>query len=110
MSVGDYTDALRQDIGEYIRFQGDTIVLGKEIMTDGVANKFKAQLSSQSLDFMENGVAVASISNNRMFITNAQVKNIMTIGDSLGANGKTGGFFDWTVRQNGHLTLKWRDS
>ena len=110
MSVGDYTDALRQDIGEYIRFSKDTIILGKEINTDGVANKFRAELSPQSLDFMENGVAVASISNNRMFITNAQVKNIMTIGDSLGANGKTGGFFDWTVRQNGHLTLKWRDS
>ena len=109
-SVGDYTDALRSDIGEYIRFKGDTITLGKEIMVDGTANKFKAQLSSQSLDFMENDVAVASISNNRMFITNAQVKNIMTIGDDLGANGKTGGFFDWTIRQNGHLTLKWRDS
>lgn len=107
MYVGDYVDALRNDIEEYIRFSGDTITLGKEIMEDGTANKFKAKLSSTSLDFMENDVAVASISNNRMFITNAQVKNVLTIGNTASGNN-VGGFFDWTLRQNGHLSLKWR--
>lgn len=107
MNVGDYTDILRNDIEEYIRFNGDTITLGKEIMEDGTANKFKAQLSSTSLDFMENDVAVASISNNRMFITNAQIKNVLTIGNTSSGNN-VGGFFDWTLRQNGHLSLKWR--
>lgn len=107
MYVGDYVDALRDDIEEYIRFSGDTITLGKEIMEDGIANKFKAKLSSTSLDFMENDVAVASISNNRMFITNAQVKNVLTIGNTASGNN-VGGFFDWTLRQNGHLSLKWR--
>ena len=107
MNVGDYTDILRNDIEEYIRFSGDTITLGKEIMDDGTANKFKAKLSSTSLDFMENDVAVASISNNRMFITNAQIKNILTIGNEASTNN-IGGFFDWTLRQNGHLSLKWR--
>lgn len=107
MNVGDYTDILRNDIEEYIRFSGDTITLGKEVMDDGTANKFKAKLSSTSLDFMENDVAVASISNNRMFITNAQIKNVLTIGNDASGNN-VGGFFDWTLRQNGHLSLKWR--
>lgn len=81
---------------EYIRFKGALIELGK------IGNAFTAELSNEELSFKENGQKIAYISNQQLYITNAQIKSKL----SLGTNGQ--GWFDFIPRSNGNLSIKWR--
>ena len=83
-------------IEEYIRFQGALIQLGR------VGNDFTAELSNTELSFLQNNVKIAFISNNKLHVTDAEIKNKLTFGS--GANG----YFDFIPRANGNLSLKWR--
>lgn len=97
--IQDVSDALADNqklLEEYIRFKGALIQLGR---TDSA---FTAELSNEKLAFLENGVEIAYISNNTMYITDAHISGALTIGDS------TRGMYYWTVRRNGHLTLRKR--
>jgi uncharacterized phage infection (PIP) family protein YhgE len=80
----------------YIRFKGALIELGK------VGNKFTAELDNERLAFLENGVQIAYISNNKLYITDAEVSEHLAMGKA------DRGFYDLYVRVNGHLTLKRR--
>lgn len=75
---------------EYIRFQGALIELGR------VGNDFTAQLSNTELAFLQNNVKIAYINNNKMNITDAEVKNKLSIGN-----------FDFKPRSNGNLSFLW---
>lgn len=81
---------------EYIRFQGALIELGR------VGNDFTAQLSNTQLAFLQNNVKIAYISNNKLYVIDAEIKHKLTLGD--GANG----YFDFIPRANGNLSMKWR--
>ncbi|MDR1001869.1 MAG: hypothetical protein LBL82_01170 [Oscillospiraceae bacterium] len=81
---------------EYIRFQGALIELGR------VGNSFTALLSNEKLSFLQNNTEIAYISNNKMYITDAEIKNVLTIGNS------NKGYYDWVVKSNGNLSLKRR--
>ena len=81
---------------EYIRFKGALIELGK------VGNAFTAELSNNELAFKENGQKIAYISNNSLVITNAEVRNKLSLGN------ETRGWFDFIPRSNGNLSIKWR--
>lgn len=81
---------------EYIRFQGALIELGR------IGNSFTAELSNERLAFLQDNVQIAYISNNKLYITDAEIKNKLTIGNP------TNGYFDFIPRANGNLTLKWR--
>lgn len=83
---------------EYIRFQGALIELGR------VGNAFTAKLSNEKLAFLQNNVEIAYISNNKLYITDAEISNKLTIGNA------TNGYFDFIPRANGNLSLKWRSS
>lgn len=86
----------QQLLEEYIRFQGALIELGR------VGNSFVAKLSNEKLAFLQDNVEIAYISNNKLYITDAEVKNKLTIGNA------TNGYFDFIPRANGNLSLKWR--
>lgn len=88
----------QQLLEEYIRFQGALIELGK------VGNAFTAKLSNEKLAFLQDNVEIAYISNNKLYITDAEIKNKFTIGNSIN------GYFDFIPRANGNLSLKWRES
>ena len=60
---------------EYIRFKGALIELGK------VGNAFTAELSNEQLAFMENGQKIAYISNQQLVITNAEIRNKLSLGN-----------------------------
>ena len=97
------TDELKDNIAtnqelleEYIRFKGALIELGK------VGNAFTAELSNNELAFKENGQKIAYISNNSLVITNAEVRNKLSLGN------ETRGWFDFIPRSNGNLSIKWR--
>lgn len=88
----------QQLLEEYIRFQGALIELGK------VGDAFTAKLSNEKLAFLQDNVEIAYISNNKLYITDAEIKNKLTIGNSIN------GYFDFIPRANGNLSLKWRES
>ncbi|MDE7310061.1 MAG: phage tail protein [Eubacterium sp.] len=82
---------------EYIRFRGALIELGR------VGNSFTAELSNEELSFKENGQKIAYISNQQLVITNAEIRNKLSLGNS----GR--GWFDFIPRSTGNLSIKWRD-
>ena len=103
MDFSTITDELKDNITtnqelleEYIRFKGALIELGK------VGNSFTAELSNNELAFKENGQKIAYISNNSLVITNAEVRNKLSLGN------ETRGWFDFIPRSNGNLSIKWR--
>lgn len=81
---------------EYIRFKGALIELGK------VGNAFTAELSNEELAFKENGQKIAYISNQSLVITNAEIRNKLSLGN------ESRGWFDFIPRANGNLSIKWR--
>lgn len=83
---------------EYIRFKGALIELGK------VGNAFTAELSNEELAFKENGQRIAYISNQQLVITNAEIRNKLSLGN------ETRGWFDFIPRETGNLSIKWRDA
>ena len=103
MDFSTITDELKDNIAtnqelleEYIRFKGALIELGK------VGNAFTAELSNNELAFKENGQKIAYISNNSLVITNAEIRNKLSLGN------ETRGWFDFISRSNGNLSIKWR--
>lgn len=103
MDFSTITDELKDNIAtnqelleEYIRFKGALIELGK------VGNAFTAELSNNELAFKENGQKIAYISNNSLVITNAEIRNKLSLGND------TRGWFDFIPRSNGNLSIKWR--
>lgn len=86
----------QQLLEEYIRFQGALIELGR------IGNSFVAKLSNDKLAFLEDGVEIAYVSNKKLYITDAEVRNKLTIGNP------DNGYFDFIPRKNGNLSLKWR--
>ena len=71
---------------EYIRFKGALIELGK------VGNAFTAELSNEELSFKENGQKIAYISNQILVITNAEIRNKLSLGNEVR------GWFDFIPR------------
>ena len=81
---------------EYIRFRGALIELGR------VGNAFTAELSNEELAFKENGQTIAYISNQSLVITNAEIRNKLSLGN------EERGWFDFIPRTTGNLSIKWR--
>lgn len=103
MDFSSITDELKGNIAanqelleEYIRFKGALIELGK------VGNAFTAELSNNELAFKENGQKIAYISNQSLVITNAEIRNKLSLGN------ESRGWFDFIPRTNGNLSIKWR--
>ena len=98
----NYTVAATGEILEYInqiqsyqRFSADGLELGV------LGSPFKAKLGNTRLSFIQDGLEVAYISNNRLYITEARIAEKL----SMGASETT--FFEWAVTSAG-LGLKWR--
>ena len=83
-------------IETYIRFSAEGITIGKN------GSPFTAVLDDQKLSFLQDGTEVAYISNNKLYITNAEVLDRFTVGNP------SSGYFDWIPRANGNLGMKWR--
>lgn len=103
MDFTQITDEIKGNIAynqelleEYIRFRGALIELGK------VGNAFTAELSNNELAFKENGQKIAYISNQSLVITNAEIRNKLSLGNDAR------GWFDFIPRINGNLSIKWR--
>lgn len=95
-SIKGTVAANQQLLEEYIRFKGALIELGR------VGNAFTAELSNEELAFKENGQKIAYISKQSLVITNAEIRNKLSLGND------SRGWFDFIPRANGNLSIKWR--
>ena len=84
------------EVRAYQRFSENGLELGK------TNSPFLARLSNEKLSFVQDGVEVAYIQHNKMYITEAQVSEKFSIGKD------TTGFFDWIMTGTG-LGIKWRE-
>lgn len=97
----DNLDSLTKDLSKktaYIVMTTDDsgapcIELGKE------GNPFKVRITNTSVDFMEKTSKIAYISNQRLYIETAVVKNELQIGEGTG--------YVWKKRSNGNMGLRW---
>ena len=94
--VDSKVDTERMTREEYIEFDGAKITLGKR------GGPFVAQLTDTELAFIQAGQKVAYVSNNKLYITDVEIKNKLTIGNT------TNGFFDFLPRVNGNMSIVWR--
>ncbi|HIS49987.1 MAG TPA: phage tail protein [Candidatus Gallacutalibacter pullistercoris] len=85
-----------EELRKYIRFIEGNIELGDQ------NNDLKCIISNTKISFEQNGAEVAYISNNKLYITNAEVLDRFTVGNP------SSGYFDWIPRANGNLGMKWR--
>ena len=86
----------RNQVDTYIQFSADGITLGKR------DSPFTAVLGQERLSFLQNGAEIAYLSNNKLYITSTEVLDRFTVGNS------GSGYFDWILRSNGNLGMKWR--
>ena len=80
----------RDEVTTYIRFDIDGMELGK------LGSRFKTRLTNEKLAFLQDDEEVAYISNNKMYITDAEVRHSLILGD-----------YSFVPRSNGNLSLKW---
>ena len=85
-----------EELRKYIRFIGGNIILGDQ------NNDLQCIITNSKISFEQNGAEVAYISNNKLYITNAEVLDRFTVGNP------SSGYFDWIPRANGNLGMKWR--
>lgn len=86
----------KNQVDTYIQFNTEGITLGER------DSPFTAVLGRERLSFRQNGVEIAYLSNNKLYITSAEVLDRLTVGNT------GSGFFDWVPRANGNLGMKWR--
>lgn len=93
--VSNNLNAYKNEVSVYQRFSANGLELGR---TD---SRFKAKLDNTKLAFTQDGEEVAYVSNNKMYITEAQVTNTLSVGTD------SHGFFDWVTTPSG-MGLRWR--
>lgn len=90
------TQTAFEELRKYIRFLDGNIILGDR------NNDLQCIITNTKISFTQNGTEVAYISNNKLYITNAEVLDRFTVGNT------GSGYFDWIPRANGNLGMKWR--
>ena len=93
-ALGEYRQ-LKEDVYAWQRFSADGMEIGKS------NSPFKTRLSNSRLSFLENDTEVAYIGESALNITNARVRQILSVGT------ETDGWFDWVMGVDG-LTMKWK--
>lgn len=92
-------DAYQTGVKKYQRFTEDGLEIGK---LDDEGNGFKANFTANKLSFYEDNNEVAYISNQKMFITQAQVTDGLMVGGE-----DAGGAYSFVTTKTG-MALRWR--
>lgn len=79
-----------EEIVKYIRFVDGVIIIGIE------GNELEVRISNDRVSFRQNNVEVAYISNQQLYVTDAEVERQLRIG-----------MFQFVPRSNGNLSLKY---
>lgn len=87
--VATGADAKFTEIRKYIRFADGNIILGEE------GNELTLKIQSDRISFLQNNAEVAYFSNRKMYVTDAEFLNSLTLGK-----------FAFIPRANGNLSFK----
>ena len=90
-TVNGKLEEYKAKVETYIRFDTKGMEMGKS------DSPFKSVLTNQKLSFTENGYEVAYMSDNKLYITNAEILDSFIMGSWF-----------WDVGPNGNLSLNWR--
>ena len=83
-------DTINNEHKKYMRFSEEGLELFTTI--NGELGKFKMRLSENRLSFFEDGVEVAYMSSQKLYISNAELTDSLKIGDVIGRKSPNGGF------------------
>lgn len=78
------------EMQQYLTYENGVLTLGE------TGSPFKAQLDNIQLAFVQNGNIVAYVSNNKLYITNAEITDNLQIGK-----------YQWITQSDGRMSLKW---
>lgn len=88
-AIDGIMDSNFDEIVKYIRFVDGNIILGQ------VNNEMTLKIQNDRISFMQNGAEVAYMTNNRLYITDGEFLNSLTLGN-----------FAFMPRKNGNLSFK----
>jgi len=87
-AVAAGTDARFEEISKYIRFVDGNIILGEE------GNTLTLQIENDRISFLDSGIEVAYISNNKLYITDGEFLHSLRLGN-----------FAFMPRESGNLSF-----
>lgn len=88
-AVSSGTDARFEEISKYIRFIDGNIILGEE------GNTLTLRIENDRISFLDSGLEVAYLSNNKLYVTDGEFINSLQLGN-----------FAFIPRTNGNLSFK----
>ena len=83
-------DAIDNEHKKYLRFSEEGLELFTTI--NGNMGKFKMRLNENRLSFFEDGIEVAYLSSQKLYISNAELTESLKIGEVIGRKSPNGGF------------------
>ena len=89
-NLDEETQTQFNEIIKYIRFEDGNIILGQ------VGNELILKIANNRISFLQSGVEVAYMSNNKLYITDTEILNSLRIGQ-----------YAFIPRANGNLSFKW---
>lgn len=93
--IDDFTTRVEeQDL--YIQLDTSGILLGQR------DSPFKVKITNTEMSFLQDGLVVAYVSNNKLYTTDVEVRNNLALGTPLN------GWYDFIPRSNGNLSFKYR--
>ena len=87
--LSENTDTKFEEIKKYIRFVDGKILLGE------VGNELELQIANDRISFLQSNSEVAYFSNNKLYVTDGEYTNSLTLGQ-----------FAFLPRDNGNLSFK----
>lgn len=98
LSLSTDLQEYQEHIDQFIRMDDNGIAIGK------LGSPFSVRITNTQMSFLQGTRVVAYLSNDRLYITDAEIVNRL----SLGRPGS--GFFEFEPRTNGNLTFKFRSA
>ena len=105
LSKDDLT-TIQQDFQTAITQAASEIRMDFTTLTNEITNNVSGNYSlidNEGLSFLENGQTIAYITNQSLVITNAEIRNRLSLGTAAR------GWFDFIPRETGNLSIQWRD-
>lgn len=100
-NAADGLEEYKREVSTYIKFYEDGLEIGKS--KDDKQLPYSVRISNEKMSFLQNGVEVAYIKYNKLYITVVEVLDRFTIGSS-----SMGGYFDFETSELG-MGVLWRD-
>ena len=89
-SLKGVVDTNKEEINKFIRFIEGRIELGEN------SSAFSLEITNEKISFQDNGSEIAYISNSQLVITDANIRNSLSIGK-----------FHFIPRSNGNMSIKY---